>query len=69
MAARGTQERRSAIARALEERGYLAAAQKCMADPTWEDHYSDLLGSFYTALTTREQRDIFPWNFYQETAE
>lgn len=63
MAAIGTIERRAAIARALEERGYLAAARKCMDDPAWESHYAELLGSFYTALTAREQRDIFPWNF------
>ena len=66
MAQMGTQERRDAMANALRARGYTAAAEACQNDPTWETWYADLLGSMYDALTAREQRDIFPWNF--ETA-
>lgn len=63
MAQVGTPERRAVMARALRDRGYLAAAEQCANDPAWEDHYATLLGSFYSTLTTGEQRAIFPWNF------
>lgn len=66
MAARYTPERRAAIGAALQARGYMAAAEKCLTDPSWEDWYSDFLGSMYTALTTDEQRAIYPWNFETE---
>ena len=67
MANVGTQERRDAMANALWARGFTAAAVKCQNDPAWESWYSDFLGSFYGALTTSEQKAIFPWNFYDES--
>ena len=66
MAARYTPERRQDMFAALYRLGYYAAADKCLTDPSWEDWYSDFLGSMYGSLTVEEQRAIYPWNFDPE---